>query len=159
MIIDLYCNYSFKNNTVSPPDIWNRVAVEDRVNTATPIAIHNFRIAVFSYAQRSSSAQETNQVQTAVCLFSPRFPLGLNFSYSYSTAYVQFYKKFSQITFNLFYIYTRNTPNRRRTFLSFILRTNLKTFRPTPIVSLIKDFSGNHNKKLKLVFTVLKTVP
>ena len=50
-------------STVPRPDIRNRV------RTATAIAVHNFRIAVFCYAQRSSSAEETNRVQTAVCLF------------------------------------------------------------------------------------------
>ena len=39
--------------------------------------LHNFRIAVFCYTQRGSSAEETNRVQTAVWLFSPRFLLGL----------------------------------------------------------------------------------
>ena len=72
--------------------------IEYHVRTATAIAVHNFRIAVFCYAQRSSSAEETNRVQTAVCLFSPRFSLGLNVYYSYSTVYVHvlFYKTFSQ---------------------------------------------------------------
>ena len=73
--------------------------VRDRVRTATAVTVHNFRIAVFCYAKRGSSAEETNRVQIAVSLFSPRFKLGLNFSYtcSYSTVYEQFYKTFSRL--------------------------------------------------------------
>ena len=58
----------------------NRVAVRHCVRTATTIAVavHNFRTAVFCYAKRESSAEETNRVQIAVCFFSPRFTLGLN---------------------------------------------------------------------------------
>ena len=56
--------------TVPPLDIENRAEVRDRVRTATAIAGHNFRIAVFCYAKRGSSADETNQIQIAVCLFS-----------------------------------------------------------------------------------------
>ena len=94
--------------TVPDLDIGNRVAVEDRVRTAT--AVHNLRIAVFCYTQSGSSAEETNRVQTVVSLFSPRFSLGLNLYYSYSTVYlhVQFYKTFSQS----FLIFSSLTPKR-----------------------------------------------
>ena len=61
------------------------------------IAVHNFRIAVLCYAKHGYSAEETNQVQIMVYLFSPQFTVGLNLSYrcSYSTVYEQFYKTFS----------------------------------------------------------------
>ena len=86
-------------STVPSPGIGNRVTVRDCVRTATAIAVHSFRIAVFCYGKRSSSGEETNRVQIAVCLFSPQFKLGLNFSYtcSYSTVYEQFYKTFSRL--------------------------------------------------------------
>ena len=60
-------------------DMGNRIVFRDPVRTATAIAAYNFRIAFFSYAKHSSSAEETNRVQNAVCLFSLRFTLGLNF--------------------------------------------------------------------------------
>ena len=86
--------YMFPHNeenyvsAVPPPDIGNRVAVRDRVRTA-----------VFWYARRGSSAEETNRVQIAVCLFPLRFALGLNFSCtcSYSTVYEQFCTTFSRL--------------------------------------------------------------
>ena len=55
-------------DTVLLPDIGNCVTVEDRIRTATAIAVavHNFKIVVFCYAQRGPSAEETNQVQIAV---------------------------------------------------------------------------------------------
>ena len=40
--------------------IGNCVAVRDRVRTAIVVVVHNFRIAVFYYAKRGSSAEETN---------------------------------------------------------------------------------------------------
>ena len=85
-------------STVPPPDIGNPVMVRDRIRTATVIAVNNFRIAVFCYVKCSSSAEETNRVQTVVYHFSPRFTLSLNLSYtcSYSTLYEQFYETFSQ---------------------------------------------------------------
>ena len=57
--------------------------------------VQNFRIAVFCYAKRGSSAEETNRVQVAVLRFSLPFSLGLSFSYGY----VQFYKTISPTTF------------------------------------------------------------
>ena len=82
--------------TVPPPDIGNRVAVRDRVRTA--IAVHNFRIVVFCYAKRGSSAEE-NQPTTdhGLPLFSAvhtRFEL--SYRCGYSTVYEQFYKTFSR---------------------------------------------------------------
>ena len=66
-----------QKHTVPPLDIGNRVR--------TAIAVHNFRIAVFCYAKRGFSVDETDRSQTAVCLFLPRFSLGLNFYYSYAS--------------------------------------------------------------------------
>ena len=66
----------------------NRVAVEDRVRSATRVAVHSFKIAGFCDAKCSSSAEETNKVQIGICLFSPQFSLSLNYSYSYSTVCV-----------------------------------------------------------------------
>ena len=63
----------------------NHVVGEDRLKTAIAVAVHNIRIGVFCYAQRSSLTEETNRVQIAVSLFSLWFSLDLNFSYSYST--------------------------------------------------------------------------
>ena len=50
--------------------IGKRVAVEDHLRTSNVVAVHYFRIALFCYAQRGSSAKETNRVQTKVCLFT-----------------------------------------------------------------------------------------
>ena len=57
--------------------------VRDRVRTMNAIAVtvHNFRIAVFCYVKRASSAEETNQVYIAVCFFFLQFTLSLNLSY------------------------------------------------------------------------------
>ena len=90
--------------TVPPPDIGNRV----KTATAIAVAIHNVRIAVFCYAQRSSSAEETNRVQTAVCLFSSRFALGLNFSYSYSAVLL---RNIFPVIFNLFQSFNPQKPS------------------------------------------------
>ena len=46
-------------------------------------------------------------------------------------------------------------------FSSLILKTSVKNFHPALGASLIVDFSGNHNKKLKIIFhflAFLKTV-
>ena len=87
-----------QNVTVSPLDIGNPIMVVDYIRTAIAVKVHNFRIGVFCYAKYSSSVEKTNRVRTAVCLFSQRFSLSLNFYYSYSAVYVllQFYKTFSQ---------------------------------------------------------------
>ena len=69
----------FIEDTAPPMDTENHVAVKDWIRTT--VTVHNFRITVFCYAQHGSSAEETNRVQTAVCLFSLRFSLGLNFYY------------------------------------------------------------------------------
>ena len=63
---------------------------------AVTVAVHNFRIVVFYYSKSGSSVEETNRVQTVVCLFPLQFSLGLNFYYSYSTVFVhvQFCKTF-----------------------------------------------------------------
>ena len=60
------------------------------------VVVHNFRIVVFCNAKRSSSAEESNQVQIAVCLFSLQFTLGLNFSYTCSYSTVQFRNSFTK---------------------------------------------------------------
>ena len=98
-------------HTVPPPDIGNRVAVKDRVRTAIAVAVHNSKIVVFCYVQRGFSGEETNRVQTTVCLFSPRFSLCLNFYYSYSTVYVhaKFYKTFPN-HFQLFLAFNPKKP-------------------------------------------------
>ena len=76
--------------TIPPPGIGNCVRI------AIAVAVHHFRIAVFCYKKRCSSAEETNRVQISVYLCFSSVLLGLNFSYtcSYSKVYEQFYKTF-----------------------------------------------------------------
>ena len=72
------------------------------------------------------------------------------------------FDKLSMISVFLMVKLYGNMPNRRRAFFSLILRTSIENFRPTLGASLIRDFFGNHNKKLKFTvhfLTVLKTVP